>query len=196
MLTIYGFCFLAGGIFIFFASVEGFDGVNFDQELEWDVTGSEKIPQPIAPLLHLILKVLPILSLRFWTFGIATFGLSGLLIQGLQFNWSETQVLILSLIIGVVVGSLTASLLHWLKTEGESDSLIRSEDLQGLAGIVSIPFDPDSRGQVCVQVKGSQLYMAANTTEKRSFQKGDSILVVGLENNALWVVSEESIRDL
>lgn len=195
MLTLYGFCFIAGGIFIFLASVEGFDGVNFDQELEWDVTGSEKIPQPIAPLLHLILKILPILSLRFWTFGIATFGLSGLLLQWLKLSRSETQVLILSLIIGVVVGSLTASILRWLKTEGESDSLIRSEDLQGLTGIVSIPFDPDRRGQVCVQVKGSQLYMAANTTEKRSFQKGDSILVVGLENNALWVVSEESIRD-
>ena len=38
MLTLYGFCLLVGGIFIFLASVEGFDGVNFDQEWEWDVT--------------------------------------------------------------------------------------------------------------------------------------------------------------
>jgi membrane protein implicated in regulation of membrane protease activity len=192
----YGFCFVVGGLFIFFAGAEGFDGVDFDQDFELDVGGSERIPRQLAPIFQVFLRVLPILSVRFWTFSVATFGLSGLLLQGLKLTESAPQVFFLSLGIGAIVGSLAAAVMRWLQTGGEADSLIRSEDLQGLAGVVSIPFDPDSRGQVRIEVKGSQLYMAASTTENRSFQKGDPILVVGLENNTLWVVSEDSVKDL
>ena len=188
-MLMYGLCFLVGGLFIFFAGVEGIDGVDFHHDFELDIAGSEKIPRQLSPFLQICLRILPILSVRFWTFGVATFGLSGLLLQGLKLTESAPQVFFLSLGIGAIVGSMAAAIMRWLQTSGEADSLIRAEDLQGLAGTVSIPFDPNSRGQVRIEVKGSQLYTAANTTENRSFQKGDAIIVVGLENNTLWAIS-------
>ena len=192
-MLLYLSCFLVGGIFIVFAAAEGFDGIDFDQEFEWDIAGSEKIPRQLSPLLRLIFAILPILSLRFWTFAVSTFGLSGLLLQLLRFGWSEPQVFWASVIVGAIVGSFIAFAVRWLQTSGESDSLIRAEEWNGLSGKVTIPFDAESRGQVCIDAKGNQIYMLANTTELKSFQKGDRILVVGIENNSLWVVSEDSL---
>ena len=195
-MLMYGLCFVAGGLFIFVAGAEGLDGTDFHHDFELDIAGSEKIPRQLSPLLQGLLRILPILSVRFWTFGVATFGLSGLLLQWLSLNESASQVFVISLAIGAIVGSSAAGIMRWLQTDAEANSLIRAEDLHGLAGTVSIPFNPECRGQVRIEAKGSQLYMAASTTENRNFQKGDAILVVGLEKNTLWVVSEDSVKDL
>ncbi|MFZ9738440.1 MAG: NfeD-like protein [Prochlorotrichaceae cyanobacterium] len=195
-MLLYGLCFLVGGGFIFFAAAEGLDGVDFDHHFELDISGSERIPRQLSPLFQVFFRVLPLLSVRFWTFGVATFGLSGLLLQWLRIGQSSSQIFVLSLGIGAIVGSAAAGIMRWLQTDAETDSLIRSEDLHGLPGIVSIPFQSEGRGQVRLEVKGSQVYMAASSTEERNFQKGDSILVVGLEGNTLWVVSEDSVKDL
>lgn len=196
MAVMYGLCFLAGGIFIFLGAAEGFDGVDFDHHVEWDLAGSEQIPPRLAPFLKFLLTWLPFLSLRFWTFGSATFGLSGLLLQTLEITQHPTQIFWISLVIGTIVGSGTAAIMRWLQTTGEADSLVRSEDLQGSSGLVTIPFDAASRGQVRVEVKGSQLHMLAMTSEERTFAKGDKVLVVGLENSVLWVVSEDYVDKL
>ena len=104
-MLMYGLCFLVGGLFIFFAGVEGIDGVDFHHDFELDIAGSEKIPRQLSPFLQICLRILPILSVRFWTFGVATFGLSGLLLQGLKLTESAPQVFFLSL--GMVQVSLS-----------------------------------------------------------------------------------------
>ncbi len=60
---------------------------------------------------------------------------------------------------------------------------------------MEVPFDQASRGKVRLLTKGSVIDLIAYTDDVRAFQPGDRVLVVGMEQNRLWVVSadEESI---
>ncbi|MGL5509649.1 MAG: NfeD family protein, partial [Microcoleaceae cyanobacterium] len=76
------------------------------------------------------------------------------------------------------------------------NSLVRSHDLVGVIGIVEIPFDQDSKGKVKLTVKNSDLYLIAYTQENREFHKDEKVLVVGMDNNKLWVVSSDQMAQL
>lgn len=131
-----------------------------------------------------------LLSFKFWTFGGCFFGLAGVLLSATQPALSGTTVFIFSLVTGVVCGVALVSALRGLKNR-EVDSLVRHEDFAGLVGTVELPFDADSKGKVFLEVGGSTLHLVALTDEKRAFQPGDRVLVVGRTQNKLWVVSAD-----
>jgi hypothetical protein len=90
---------------------------------------------------------------------------------------------------GVFCGSTMVAILRSLG-QRHANSLARSSDLVGLCGTVLIPFNCESRGKVRVNVKGANVEFMAFTDESKSLEKGDRVLIVGLKNNRVWVVSE------
>ena len=75
------------------------------------------------------------------------------------------------------------------------NSLLKAEDLVGRECVVEIPFDEKSRGKIRVSIRGATIDLAAATEEKIRFEKGEKALILGRENNKVWVVSQAYLRD-
>jgi hypothetical protein len=202
MLTLYWLCFVTGGVFVLLAIVGGFDGVDFDGldgdapfESDLDIAApgvhtrhqpSSFRPKPRANPMGVLC------SLKFWTFGVCFFGLTGLVLSSLSIHLPASLIITAAVGMGIICGALVAGTLRALR-ERHANSLVRSEDVVGLAGIVTLPFDRNSRGKVQLKVKGSQVERIAYTDEDLDFHLGDRVLVVGIEQERLWVVSTHRI---
>lgn len=216
MLSIYWVCFVGGGIFVFLAVIGGIDGADFDvgadiglfePELEFDSPGidadaevyDEKDPRQEAtdvprsrsrPFnLLLIFK-----TIKFWTFGLCFFGLTGLLFSWFVPNLSPPMILAIAVVMGLLIGGGMASVLQLLRYQNVN-SLVKPGELVGQIGTVEIPFDQNSRGKVRLHYSGNIREMVARTSDTRSLESGDTIVVVGIEENQLWVVAEESLKE-
>jgi membrane protein implicated in regulation of membrane protease activity len=198
MLPIYLFCFIIGGIFVALAALAGLDGVEFDHDFDPDIEVREESPSNQEEKIFTqtrrrrrITLWLPFLTLKFWTFGSCFFGLTGILLS-LFTEMSELPIASMSLVVGVFCGTSMVWVLRNLRRH-QADSLIHPHDLMGVSGKVTIPFDSQSRGKVQLNLKGSMIDYVAFTEDPKGFQKGDRVFVVGLKNNQLWVVPDDSI---
>ncbi|MEL6900314.1 MAG: hypothetical protein AAFP07_05135 [Cyanobacteria bacterium J06606_4] len=133
-------------------------------------------------------------SFKFWTFGGFFFGLTGLVMGVLEPGLGVAVIFAIALAMGLLCGSALVVALRQLKHR-RVDSLVRNEDFAGLVGTVELPFDANSKGKVCLEVGGSTLHLVAQTDEARTFNPGDSVLVVGRTQNRLWVVSKDNAID-
>ncbi|MBE9115974.1 NfeD family protein [Lusitaniella coriacea LEGE 07157] len=197
MLSLYGLFFIVGGTFVLFAAVAGLDGPDFELEFDPDIetlapkneeeeTLSVRGKRPRRRLW------LPFLSLRFWTFGSCFFGLTGILLTLFQGSIAEPIVLWLAIAVGLLFGTTITAILHNLR-QNQANSLVNSNDLIGLPGIVEIPFDSNSKGKIRVSVRGSILDLIALTEDRQMFQPGEQVYIVGMENNKVWVVSQNTL---
>ena len=224
MQSVYWFCFVIGGVFVAIATLGGagdadFDAeadVDFDAEFDADVDidadadfdGDGALDSPDADFdtqvdtdLQLLQKVkgayvfsLNILtSFKFWTVGGFFFGLTGLGLSWVVPSWPPGLVFTIALMMGILLGSALAIILRHLARR-QADSLIRTEDFAGRVGIVELPFDTQSKGKVRLELRGSVLHMIALTDDTKQFVPGDKVLVVNVDNNRLWVVSDEAQR--
>ena len=198
-MLIYGLCFIVGGLFVLLAAVGGLDGVDIDTDFDFDAEVSANIDDiDVGTQIDQTLTALrdrwwlPFLSLRFWTFALCFFGLTGLLITLMQPSLAGWVGALIAVLMGLFCGLVAALVLRSLGRQSVS-SLICPETLTGQIAMVEIPFDANSRGKVCLRLRDSTISFFAITQEERSFQRGDSVLVVGLEHNKLWVASAEGI---
>ena len=95
-------------------------------------------------------------STPFWSFGLTGFGLSGLLMQLLVRNNGGWLTHLIALTIGGGMGLAAVRVLRMLG-QREADSLVRSDDLVGLEGVVTLAMDGEQRGFVEVSVRGTLL---------------------------------------
>ncbi len=195
MFNLYLVCLVVGGVFVTLAAVAGLDGVDFDQDFDADVELIDKSdPSEKRPTLRIANKRrrrglgLPFLSLRFWTFGGCFFGLTGVILSLLNPTLSTAVITWISIAVGSTLGTAIVWALRMLRRQ-QADSLIRSDDLLGLPGIVEIPFDRNSKGKVRLNIKGSTLDLIAMTEDNQEFTPGEQAFIVGVEKNKVWVVS-------
>ncbi|MEA5452148.1 NfeD family protein [Leptolyngbya sp. CCNP1308] len=204
-MLIYGVCFIVGGIFVLLAAIGGLDGVDFAGDFDADVdmpTGvgdvgvdDVDVGTQIDQTLRLLRNRwwLPFLSLRFWTFALCFFGLTGLLINLVQPDLAGWLGALIAALMGLFCGLVAALVLRSLGRQSVS-SLIRPETLTGQIATVEIPFDTNSRGKVSLSIGGSTVSFFAITQEEREFHAGETVLVVGMEHNKLWVASAEGVE--
>lgn len=200
-MLIYGVCFIVGGIFVLLAAVGGLDGVDIDTDFDIDIEASANIDDIDAGTqIDQTLTALrdrwwlPFLSLRFWTFALCFFGLTGLLITLVQPALPGWLGALIAVFMGLFCGLVAALVLRSLARQSVS-SLIRPETLTGQIATVEIPFDTNSRGKVSLSIGGSTISFFAITQEEREFHVGETVLVVGMEHNKLWVAAAEGLRE-
>ena len=85
-------------------------------------------------------------------------------------------------------------LLSIFRRDKNVNSLTEAEDLVGRECTVEIPFDEKSRGKVRVSLKGITMDLVAASEEKARFERGEKVIIVGRENNKVWVVSEAYLQ--
>jgi membrane protein implicated in regulation of membrane protease activity len=203
MMLIYILCLVVGGTFVVLSAVGGLDGADFATDFDAEIDaeaessfddvdigthGTQTLPSRRQRKLWL-----PFLSLRFWTFALCFFGLTGLLVSLAQPDLAGGVVALIAVVMGLLCGTAAAFVLRALGSN-QVNSLTRPDELAGQLGTVEIPFDANSRGKVRLSIRGSTVGFFAFTQEQREFQAGESVLVVGLENNKLWVVSADSLQ--
>jgi membrane protein implicated in regulation of membrane protease activity len=104
------------------------------------------------PILYLKRWWLPLLSVRFWVFSVAFFGMTGVLVDGLNLA-GPTGALVTSLLMGVSSGYAVAWVVQYLHREKVS-SHVEEGDLVGKAGEVLLDVEPGRGGVVRISVKG------------------------------------------
>ena len=216
--TIYWFCFLIGGVFVALAALGGLDELDFDAEVdaldfELEPDGLDLVPD-VETDVELVdqgdgpqprrsrhrrktrrrISILGILTtFKFWTFGSCFFGLTGLVLSALQTGLVPVTILGIAVVMGLLCGGAIAIILQSLRYN-QTDSLVRSDDLVGMTGTVELPFDATGPGKVRLSVKGTTVDFLAFTDEPTPLQQGAQVVVMGTQNNRIWVVSVETFN--
>ena len=124
-------------------------------------------------------------STPFWSFGLTGFGLSGLLMQLLVRNSAGWLNHLIALTMGVGMGMLATRMLRVIG-QREADSLVRSDDLIGLEGVVTLAMDDEKRGFVELSVRGTLLRRPALSCEG-SLAAKTKVVVVASDDHTLRV---------
>ena len=124
-------------------------------------------------------------STPFWSFGLTGFGLSGLLMQLLVRNTAGWFTQLLALTMGAGMGLVATRLLRVIGRR-EADSLVRSDDLIGLEGVVTLAMDAEERGFVELSVRGTLLRRPALSCNG-ALAPNTKVVVVASEDHTLRV---------
>ena len=124
-------------------------------------------------------------STPFWSFGLTGFGLSGLLMQLMVRNSAGWLNHLIALTMGVGMGLLATRVLRVIG-QREADSLVRSDDLIGLEGVVTLAMDAEKRGFVELSVRGTFLRRPALSCEG-ALAANTKVVVVASDDHTLRV---------
>ena len=124
-------------------------------------------------------------STPFWSFGLTGFGLSGLLMQLLVRNSAGWFTQLIALTMGAGMGLVATRLLRVIGRR-EADSLVRSDDLIGLEGVVTLAMDVEQRGFVELSVRGTLLRRPALSCNG-ALAPNTKVVVVASEDHTLRV---------
>lgn len=123
---------------------------------------------------------LPILSLRFWTFFSAFFGLTGTLLDGLGLAPPYTA-LGVALGMGFLCGYTTSALIRSLKSKQVDSGIDPERDYVGKSGDVLLDVAPGDPGVVRLHVKGVLVDLDAMVDpDGPRLRRGEKVIVLGL----------------
>jgi membrane protein implicated in regulation of membrane protease activity len=134
------------------------------------------------------------LSLRFWTFFAAGFGLSGLVIDLLGLAPALVS-LCVALGMGLAVG-LGAAAAFRVFSQQELGSVAGSHDYIGLSARVLLPFGKGQTGKVRLELKGTTVDVLASTDEQIPFAANEAALVVEMQGTTAFVTRIAPSREL
>ena len=181
MTNLYWFCLVVGGFFVTLAAAGVHDLDAAHLEISLDADPDLDLPEsPWRSPLGLLL------SSKFWSFSLCFFGLAGLLLTLMSPTLPEAATLAIALTTGLLIGLAMATVLRNLRHR-EVDSLIRSSDLIGQTGTLSLPCTVDSRGKVRLSVKGTLLDLSAYSAAA-PLAPGTAVAVLRHEGACVWVI--------
>ena len=124
-------------------------------------------------------------STPFWSFGLTGFGLSGLLMQLLVGNSARWPSHLVAVSMGAGMGFLATRLLRVIG-QRDADSLVRSDDLIGMEGVVTLGMDTQQRGFVELSVRGTLMRRPALSCNG-ALAVNSKVVVVGSDDHTLRV---------
>ena len=133
-----------------------------DMDLDADADADKGGPIDVGDGANLFLFLK---SLRFWTFFLAFFGLTGLILDGGGVVESEVVAFVLALGMGIVTGVGTTSAIRALAKD-DASTAAHGGDYIGRTGRVIVPVRPGGVGRVRVEVKGQLVDVLATSDEE------------------------------
>lgn len=127
---------------------------------------------------------LPFLSVRFWTFGLASFGLTGTLLSLLGFG--DALAAPVSAGLGLCIGWAAAWAFRKLKGANVTADTGLS-NVAGTEGEVLLPVGPGKRGKVRALIGGRWVDLLAETGDSGLLERREKILVVGVTDGVAQV---------
>lgn len=136
---------------------------------------------------------IPFLSLRFWTYLVAVFGVAGLLLSKFT-TLIEPMPAILSGGTGLVVGLLVSFLMRVAK-KLEVDSSTKTQDFLGAVGRVVVAIRPGQEGKIRLSIKGDTIEVLALPNEFETLEIGSEAIIVSMENDRARVISRSELLE-
>jgi len=181
MLTLYLIALMVGGTLVMATLVLGDHGdadlatdldVDVDVDVHVDVDAhADAVGAPDA-----VLSWLPFASLRFWTFFLAFFGLTGTVLAGLGLVGNAIAVAIIAVVVGYVSGFCVVKALRNLR-ETSADSSVSETDYLGATGIVMVSVGPGHTGKVRLALKGRDVELLARTEDETTLAAKQPVMV-------------------
>jgi hypothetical protein len=119
-----------------------------------------------------------LLSMRFWTFGLATFGLTGTLLSMLAVPAVLTA--FLAIAVGLGLGFGAARLFRALNSDEVSGSTELSSYVGEEARVV-VPIRKEQPGKIAIQSLSGRVEMLATTRDEQPLEVGTTVLVASVE---------------
>ena len=129
---------------------------------------------------------LPFLSMRFWTFALASFGLTGTLLHLLV--GLAAVVFPVALLTGVALGTFAAWVFRKLKSETITAE-VRLRQFVGTEARVLLPITPDRPGKIVVDTLAGQVELYAQTQDERPIERGQRVLIADVAGRTANVTS-------
>lgn len=190
MLPIYLGCLIFGGGLLAVSVLFGGDhdadaDVDMDVDADVDADLDHDVDHDLGGTADALW--LPLLSLRFWIFFLAFFGLTGLLLDGL--NLASTGLAGgVAAGMGLFAGYTVSRLIRALKQDSVSSAVEPERDYVGKSGTVLLDIEPGDPGQVRLEVKGSLVDLAAEPlADGGPLRRGAKVIVVAYEGGRLRV---------
>ncbi|MBV6458658.1 MAG: hypothetical protein HONBIEJF_01792 [Fimbriimonadaceae bacterium] len=182
MMTLYLVAAMVGLGLIIFTAIAG----GHDTHVDHDLTGDAGIHWDDIGLA-------PFLSLRFWTYFAATFGLTGAVLSLMRAPFQQ-QNLIASLVGGFVVGLAVHFAMRALR-RSESSSAAHVDDLIGREGKLLVGIREGQPGKVRLDVKGDLIDMLALPESGKTAEAGETVYVLAIENDRAIVARREDLLE-
>ncbi|MCB9672492.1 MAG: hypothetical protein H6736_08010 [Alphaproteobacteria bacterium] len=122
---------------------------------------------------------IPIFSMRFWTFGSAAFGFTGVVLTLGALN------AIVTLLVAGVFGTGTGTAAAYFFKALKKDSVTGTTSLKGYRGEearVVLPIEPGGRGKIVLETASGYLELIATTKDDTSIPRGATVLIAGVRD--------------
>jgi hypothetical protein len=132
-----------------------------------------------------------LVSLRFWTFGLAAFGFLGafLHVMGVQ----EPTAALVSAPVGLVLGYV-AAWIFWKLSRSEVSVATGLGQLRGAEAEVVLPVRIGGTGKIALKVSGQYTELPARTNDARELGMREHVLVVSIDEGVAIVTSVRAHR--
>lgn len=205
MLSLYIIAGIVGGVLIALSAVGGIGDHDADLELDHDVDLDADHDFDLDHDHDLDVHVgdgpldgvdpegiwLPFLSLRFWTYFAAGFGITGGVLTALG-SLAAPLVALAAGGTGLVAGLAMAYAMRALK-RGEAHGHVRMTDYQGAEGEVRVAIPPGGAGKIRTRIRGEQIDLLATTAEGETLPAGTRIIIIEMIGAQARVVRRKTL---
>jgi hypothetical protein len=205
MLTAYVATLVIGGAFVGLSLLSGDGdvdmdmdgGVDLDLDADFDLDVGSGVDGPsLGDAAHGIddrqpkRRFNPLLSMRFWTFGMAGFGLTGVLLSTLELS-AEPLTALLAGGIGAILGLGMSAATRALATPVRGEN-ITLEEYVGRTAVLDHAVDPGGITRLRVRIRHRERTLLARTAEPVALPSGTSVVILSMDPEGRAVVTPES----
>lgn len=164
--------------------------VDFDTDVDADASADGDADHDVdaAGAIDVVMSFFPFLSLRFWTFFLAFFGLTGSTIELMSLQGPVIGGVV-SGVIGYFAGMTIVMTMRRLK-KSQSDSSVGETDYIGATGVAMLPIARGKTGKIRLELKGRSVELIADTEEDVRFEIKDAVMVYGLTEDGRAIVTK------
>ncbi len=190
MLAAYLISAIVGGVLVTISIVaggHGHDAGGHGGDLDEHGVAHGDADAAHGGLLDALSSWLPFGSLRFWTFFVAFFGLTGTAMTVLA-TAGPVAIAVAATAVGYASGILLARTIRGLQ-RSSGDSSVAEADLVGATAQVLLPIAPGRTGKVRLHVKDRSVDLLAETEESPVIAAGEQVLVIAAPGEGHVVVA-------
>ncbi len=158
--------------------------IDFDAEVDFTIDGAGELDALNTAEKKSKSQFIPFLSIRFWTFGLTIFGVTGVILH--KMDQKPVVHASLAITMGLIVGYAAALIFHQLKNT-TVDSSANIDRLSGHHGIVTLTVRPTGPGKIRTRVKDQNLELVATTTNDEALEIGQKVLIVKSQDGQVVV---------
>lgn len=204
MLTLYLIALMLGGTLVLATLILGGHGdgaletdldldvdVDVDVAAEVDSDAGADADSDAVGAADAILSWLPVSSMRFWTFFLAFFGLTGSILTGFDMLSSSLGIGIIAGMVGYVSGFTVVRALRNLRATS-TDSSVSEQDYLGATGVVMIGVHRGALGKVRLALKGRDVELLAETEDELPLVAKQPVMVYAVTAEGHVLVTANS----